>query len=245
MNYSSRKGAEFFMSIRSAVLILILLSAFVSSVFGQTVQIIVDPTKTSPALKATATEEKLVKSLMPKVRRIWTDENCTESFSITGTAAGAFTAKNTGQKAFLYEFCQIGNGFAVDGIVITEAGRVVSHFLFEGAWTGGLNRLPDINGNGVDELLITNYGGMHQGISATGIDVIEFTENSFKEIGATQIDYSDDNGNAYSYKISVKPGAQPVFYREKFVKKGKTWRKIGSVAKAEMFKLDYKYNAVK
>lgn len=233
------------MSFNSAILILILLSAFVSGVFGQTAQVIVDPTKNSPAMKASAAEEKLVKSFLPDVRSIWDSDVCEESFSITGSATGAFTAKNTVQKAFLYEFCQTGNGFANDGIVITEAGRIVAHFIYEGAWTGGLSRLADINGNGIDELLVTNYGGMHQGISATGIDIIEFFGKSFREIGATQIDQSDDNGNAYSYKISVKTGVQPVFYREKFVKKGKTWRKIGAISKAEMFKLDYKYNAVK
>ncbi|MDQ6787218.1 MAG: hypothetical protein M3033_10460 [Acidobacteriota bacterium] len=236
------------MTIRGIFLILFFIFTFVFGICAQTTQVIVDPTKTAPALKATAAEEKLIKSLLPKVRRIWTSDTCEESFSITGVASGAFTKKDSTQKAFLYEFCETGNGLANDGILITEAGRVVAHFIYEGASTGGLNSLPDLNGNGVDELLITNYGGMHQGISGTGIDVIEFFGKSLKEIGATEIEYAEETEKGekgYSYKISVKTGASPVFYREKFVKKGKTWRKVGNVAKAEMFKLDYKYNAVK
>lgn len=221
-------------------------------VFGQSATIIiVDPTAKAKSSSATAAEEKLVKNLLPKVRKIWDDEVCTEDFKITGVANGAFTRKNAAQKAFLYEFCQTGNSFANDGIVFTENGKVIGHFIYEGAWTVGLDALPDINRNGTSELMITNYGGMHQGISATGIDVIEFNGKSFAEIGATQIDYdasgADESGKGevYSYKISVKTGAKPIFYREKFVRKSKAWRKIGSLAKAEMFKLNYKYQAVK
>lgn len=93
---------------------------------------------------------------------------------------------------------------------------------------------------------------MHQGISATGIDVLDCAGAAVKEIGATQIDYDDSGAsedaktiNVYSYKISVKTGAKPVFYREKFVRKGKAWRKVGTIQKAEMFALAYKYKRLK
>ena len=242
------------MQIKNIALVLSLIFIFGLSVFGQTMQVIYDPTiALKEPLKATATEEKLVKSLLPKARQKWNDENCTEDFSITGWAWGAFTRKYATQKAFLYEFCQTGNGFANDGIVITENGKVVAHFIYEGAWTAGMLGLPDINDNGIDELLVKNYGGMHQGIISTGIDIIEIPGGKLvKEIGATQSSYDDSGAdesgkskNAYSFKVSVKIGAMPVFYREKFVQKGKMWRKIGKISKAEMFKLDYKYNLLK
>lgn len=255
MNYPSVKSRKNIMKINRIAAVLSLIIIFGLSVFGQKMTVVDDPTiDTKERSKATAAEEKLVKSLLPKARRIWNDESCTEDFSITGWTLGAFTRKDAAQKVFLYEFCQTGNGFANDGIVITENGKIVAHFIYEGAWTAGLIGLPDINGNGIDELMIENYGGMHQGITGTGIDIIEISGGgkSVKEIGATQSSYddsdADENGkskNAYSYKISVKTGATPIFYREKFVQKGKTWRKIGATAKAEMFKLDYKYDLLK
>jgi hypothetical protein len=249
MNYPSVKSRKIIMKIKKAAGILPVIFALCLCVPGQKTLVIADPTIVlKEPLKATSAEEKLIKSLLPKVRRIWNDESCSEDFSVNGSAIGAFTKQNVVQKAFLYQFCETGNGLANDGIVITESGKPVAHFVYEGASTGGLNSLPDINGNGIDELLITNYGGMHQGVSGVGVDVIEFSGKSFREIGATEIEYIEETEkgeSGYSYKISVKSGAQPVFYREKFVKKGKMWRKIGAISKAEMFKLDYKYNPVK
>lgn len=241
-----------------AALFAVLFTASSGGVFAQkkaaALVVVVDPTKISKEAAATAADEKFVKNLLPKVRKIWTKEACEEEFSITGVATGAFTKKKVVQKAFLYEFCRTGNGFAFDGIVIAESGRLVAHFIYEGAWTGGLTKLPDINGNGLDELFITNFGGMHQGVSAVGIDVIEFSGASFREIGAMQIGMDDDGGvegdgetpNTFSYKITVKSGATPVFYREKFVQNDKNaWLKVGKIERAAMFALDYKYTPIK
>jgi hypothetical protein len=245
------------MKIICAAFFLLLLIGASRPIFAQNAAanvVIVDPTKTVKPQLISDEEKYLVKSLLPAVRRIWDKDVCEETFSITGgAAAGAFTKAGARQKAFLYEFCQTENAFANNGIVVLEDGRVVAHFVYEGAQTAGLDALPDINGNGRDELLITNYGGMHQGISATGIDVLEFSNGAMaiSEIGATQIDYDasgaseDGKGAVYSYKISVARGAQPVFYREKFVPRGKIWRKVAAAQKAEMFRLDYKYIAVK
>lgn len=224
---------------------------FISTVFGQTKQIVFDPTKNVSETKASPAEEMLVKTVLPKTRKTWTEDVCTEDFSITGKAKGAFTKQNAAQTAFIYEYCQTGNGFANDGIVIVEAGKIVAHYLYEGAWTLDLTSLPDINNNGIDELVVHNSGGMHQGIFGTGLDILEISPKGIKEIGAMQTSYNDcgaglsKNCRADNYKITVDKGEIPIFYSQKFVQVRKKWKPLGKIVKTKMFKLDYKYRLVK
>ncbi len=165
-----------------------------------------------------------LKTVLPPARKNWTENVCTEDFSISGTANGSFTGQNVAQTAYLYEFCQTGNGFANDGIVIAEAGKIVAHYLYEGAWTLNLTNLPDINNNGIDELVVHNSGGMHQGVFGTGLDILEISPNGVKELGATQTSYNDCEADLRkgcrddNYKITADKGETPVFYSQKFVK---------------------------
>lgn len=223
---------------------------FISTVFGQTTQVVFDPTKNVSETKASPAEEMLVKTVLPKARKTWTEDVCTEDFSITGKAKGSFTKQNAAQTAFIYEFCQTGNGFANDGIVIVEAGKIVAHYLYEGAWTLDLTSLPDINNNGIDELVVHNSGGMHQGIFGTGLDILEISPKGIKEIGATQTSYNDcgaglsKNCRDDSYKITADKDEIPIFYSQKFVQVRKKWKPLGKTVKAKMFKLDYTYRLV-
>lgn len=224
---------------------------FISTVFGQTTQVVFDPSENSPETKISAAEKALVETVLPKARKTWTEDACTEDFSVTGKAKGAFTKQNAAQTAYLYEFCQTGNGFANDGIVVTEAGKIVAHYLYEGAWTLNLTSLPDINGNGIDELVVHNSGGMHQGTFGTGLDVLEISPKGVKGFGATQTSYNDceagvsKNCRDDNFKITVSRGETPTFYSQRFVKVRKKWKPLGKTAKAKMFKLDYKYQLVK
>ena len=224
---------------------------FISNVFGQTAQVVFDPTKNAPETKVSVAEEMLVKTVLPKARKNWTEDVCTEDFSVTGKASGSFTKQNTTQTAFLYEFCQTGNGFANDGIVIAEAGKIVVHYLYEGAWTLNLTSLPDINNNGIDELVVHNSGGMHQGTFGTGLDILEISPKGVKEFGATQTSYNDCEADLRkgcrddNYKITVVKGATPIFYSQNFAQVRKKWKPLGKTAKSKMFKLDYKYQLIK
>ncbi len=224
---------------------------FISTVFGQNTQVVFDPTKETSEAKISSAEEVSVKTVLPKARKTWTEDVCTEDFRITGKAKGSFTKQNAAQTAYLYEFCQMGNGFANDGIVIVEAGRIVAHYLYEGAWTLDLTGLADINNNGIDELAVSNSGGMHQGIFGTGLDILEISPKGVRELGATQTSYNDcgadlgKNCRDDNYKITVDKGETPVFYSQKFVQVRKKWKAVGKIVKAKMFKLDYKYRLVK
>lgn len=236
---------------KTKIFLLLMSLIFISNAFGQTTQVVFDPTIKTSETKVSPAEEKLVKTVLPKTRKSWTEDSCAEDFSVTGKASGSFTKQNAAQTAYLYEFCQTRNGFANDGIVIVEAGKIVAHYLYEGAWALNLTSLPDINNNGIDELVVHNSGGMHQGIFGTGLDVLEITTKGVKEFGATQTSYNDCGAGLSkkcsddNYKITVVKGATPVFYSQKFVETKKKWKAVGKSAKAKMFKLEYKYRLVR
>lgn len=157
------------------------------------------------------------------------DESEPENVSVLSVAEGSFTKLNSKQSAFLYEVCSMGSShFGVGGVVIFEDGKAVSHYVYgeEGVFNGGLFALPDINKNGLSELMMTE-GQTHQGYSSESIEIVEFKDGNLTNIGGTQV--SNDNSGASedeakaeseAYKITVQPSADPIFYRETYGRKG-------------------------
>ena len=239
------------MKIGNFLLILYMFFICVISVFGQTSLIIYDPTEVTPVIIREDEAASIKQFALPKAKKIWNDEVCAEDFKITGAATGSFTKKDAAQKAFLYEYCQTGNGWANDGIVITETGKPVAHYTFEGSWTTDLSALPDINQNGINELAVFISGGMHQGISGAAVVLLELSANDVREFGSLQTAYYGCGGEYpekpcdYEYKITVKPAATPVFYRQKMSGKGKRWRMLGKLQKVSPEKTTVEYKSAK
>ena len=245
------------MKIKSFLWLLKLFFGTAIFAFGQTTQVIYDPVKTPSQMKVSRTEESLIKrSALPKARQEWkNNENCGEDFRIVDAVTGSFTRKRAAQKAFVYEFCQTGNGWANNGLVIVESGKVIAHFVEEGGWNMGLQALPDINKNGLDELVVETSGGMHQGKIGGSITILEISTAAVREFGSTlafsnECDAEESTEDCdRSYKITVKPALKPIFYREKFVNRGddmKTrWKKSGRVQKVLLRKTESKYRLLK
>ena len=197
--------------------------------FAQTPIIISDPTVTAPEKNFTAADEELIKDkILSKIRNKWSsDSNCDGgNLNVIAAVDGAFTQKAATQRAIVYEMCQTGNGFANNGIVIVESGRVVAHFVAEGGWNFNAVRIADVNKNGFDELAVETGGGMHQGYTGSSIDILEISPTSIKSLG-TFLTYTNEceKGPAgeycdRSYKITAKPGAKPAFSSQKFINKG-------------------------
>lgn len=222
--------------------ICLILSFLGAAVFGQTVAVIVnDPTKNDDPAAVSAGDERLLKNqVLPKARKLWSDnEACEEQFETAGVARGAFSRAGAKQTLIFYQFCQTGNGFGNNGLVLLEDGRIVSHYVSEGGWALNLKSLPDINRNGLDEFVAYYSGGMHQGQGGTGVDVMEFSAAGVSGLGWFQADsYGEETGD-FGYRVTVKPGRTPVFYREKYVSTGENkWRKSGKLA---VFKLGKTY----
>jgi hypothetical protein len=234
------------------VLLLISLAAFpafATSVFGQTNLVVNDPTKAENHLRASASEENLIKNqILPKARKLWLGENslCEEQFEIAGVARGAFSRPKANQTLIFYQFCQTGNGFGNNGLVLLENGRIVGSYVSEGGWAMNLKSLPDINQNGLDEFLVYYSGGMHQGAGGTGVDLMEFAANIPKGIGWFQVDSFGEETGDFSYKVSVKPGKTPIFYREKYVSAGENkYSKAGRIAAFKLGKPYGKFRLLK
>jgi hypothetical protein len=220
---------------------------FVSAIFAQQTVVINDPTvKYDPVKPITANAELIEREVLPKARKHWAgNDACTEQFEIKSEAIGAFSKPKANQKLVLYEFCQTGNGFGNNGLVLFEGGKIIGSYVSEGGWAIDLESLPDINQNGLNEFLVYYSGGMHQGMGGTGVDLMEFSASGIKGLGWFQSDsYGEETGD-WSYKVSVKTGKTPLFYREKYISKNDKLQKSGKITPFKLGAAVGKFTALK
>jgi hypothetical protein len=213
---------------------LMILAAGVFSAGGQTGELIEisDGRGDSQSAPLTPSENQLiVKEVRAKesLIREKSGQDCEEdemfSLSVSGWTTGSFTKPNVRQKAYLYELCRSTLTFGIGGIVIVENGRTVAHYVYgENGLDSDIAALPDINRNGFSEILMM-AGGSGQGYTQRAIEIIEFTPGGIKSFGIADI-YEDNLGtedarkSAKAYKISVRPGKTPVYFRETFTRRG-------------------------
>jgi hypothetical protein len=194
-----------------------------------------------------ASNESLIKNIaLPKARKHWAgNDACEEDFAIMGAANGAFTKTGAKQTLVLYQFCQTGNGFGNNGLALIENGAVVGNYVSEGGWALNLKSLPDVNQNGLDEFAVYYSGGMHQGAGGVGVDLMEFSGGKVIGLGWFQV-YSFTEDDSFSYKVTVKPGKAPLFYREKHESVGEDkWKKSGKIVPFKLGKTYGKFTALK
>ncbi len=218
---------------------LILILTFSSVIFGQDLFVITDPLKIEKGAAITPEIEKLIKTqIFPKAKNNWSEEICPSgSEEVAGVAKGSFTKSASNQTLVLYQYCQTGNGLGNNILVLIENGKIIKTFGSESGWAINLRWLSDINKNGIDEFAITYGVGMHQGQGGTGIDIHEFSNGNVKTIGwLAESAYSETA--EHSYKVWVKKGKTPIFYRDKYVPNKKN--KQVKVGKTATFKLTNK-----
>lgn len=212
------------MKIKQITFVLVFSLLFqIGFVFGQKTLLIFEGTKDYQPEKYNPAIENLVKrAALPKLKKLINIENCEPGFDVIGMAQGAFTRKLAHQTAVLYEYCQYGNGFAYNGLAIIENQKILLHYFFNGTWLASFKSLPDINQNGLNEMLIETSGGLHQGFYGTGIAILEISQNRIKGIGGVQTSSNEcEEGESgeecpREYKIFVQPGKTPVFFRERY-----------------------------
>ena len=212
-----------------------------AAVFAQAAIVINDPVaEPAKPVVSPADSALMERMVLPKARQNWTEnEACTEDYQVMGEASGAFTRAGAKQKLIFYQFCQTGNGLGNNGLVLIENGKVVGSYISESGWAMDLKALPDINQNGLHEFLLYYSGGMHQGQGGVGVDIMEFSAGGVKGLGWFQAEgFTEDD--SWAYKVSVKKGKTPVFYREKYISKNDTLRKSGKIA---AFKLGKTYSS--
>jgi hypothetical protein len=176
-----------------------------------------DPNKDAKETKLTAAEQRIFdRDALPAVRKMIKSEVCEESLQDAGVVRGAFTAAGKRQSLIFYEYCQTGNGFGWNGLVLIEGDKVVGNFVSEGGWGVNIGSVPDINRNGILEFTLAYSGGLHQGAGGTGVDLMEFLNGLPKGIGWYKAEAFGETEASTSWKLTAKPGKAPVFYKQKF-----------------------------
>lgn len=216
------------MKVTFALACLAVVFAFSGRSFAQGTVVLYDPqAKLAETAHAEADERFVKENLVPKVRARWSEESCdVGNLNIVGVADGSFTKAGAKQRAIVYELCQTGNGFANNGIAVVEGDKIVAHFAVEGGWNLEATRVPDLNGDGRDELAIETGGGMHQGYTGSSVTVLELSETAAKEVGVFVVYTNECESGPVgkycdrSYKLTAKPGTRPTFFAQKYLNRG-------------------------
>jgi hypothetical protein len=197
-------------------------------------------------------EVKKNEALIKEKSELDCNDEADDSFGIVGAANGSFTRPNVSQKAYLYELCRSGRSFGIGGIVIVEAGRVVAHYTYgENGLNSDIAALPDINQNGLSEILLIG-GGTGQGYTMGAVEIVEIVPGGIKSFGIADT-YEDNFGtenakkSAKAFKVSVQAGKTPVYFRETYTRKSEEgkWILAGKSQKYSLRK-DYepKYHKI-
>jgi hypothetical protein len=179
----------------------------------------------------------LKRAILPAARKEWHDQEaeCERGFQpqAVDVAHGAFTRPGAAQDAILYHYCAIGHDRALNGIAILQNGQLAAHVVYQGDESHAIGALPDINGDGISEIVLAG-GSTNQGITSTWISILQLG-GEITRFGHTQT-YEDNCGVAEgncrttAWRISVKPGPAPAFFREAFAQDGKTWKRTAPLA---------------
>lgn len=153
--------------------------------------------------------------------------------TVIDSADGRFLDVDGAQQGILFSFCWPGHNLGENGIAVLVQGKVEALVVYSGSWENNLEALPDVNDNGLAEMVVTT-GGMNMGEVWGGIAIIELTADGVKAFGRFST-YQNDCESAYASGavtslLSAGTGATPVFYRQAFRKScgdGESWRQTG------------------
>jgi alpha-tubulin suppressor-like RCC1 family protein len=184
-----------------------------------------------------ADQQAFLDRVFPAARKEWRDQEdeCERGFrpQVVDVAHGAFTRPGAAQDAILYRYCTIGHDRALNGIAVLQNGQLASHVVYEGDESHAIGALPDINGDGISEIVLAG-GSTNQGITSAWITILQLG-GDIKRFGHTRTfedtcGTGDNNCKTNAWRISVKPGPVPAFFREAFAQDGKTWKRTAPLA---------------
>lgn len=185
-------------------------------------------------------------SVLPKLKAKYQSDTCSVEPELAGEVSGKFTKKGVVQKAAFYQVCQTGNGLGTVAVVIFENNKLVGIWGDESGWSLQINTIADLNGNGFDEFTLSYSGGMHQGEGGVGVELMEFGGGKPRSMGWFQGEKFMDTETESGYKVTVRTGKTPVFYRQKYVanSRGKLM-KSGANAVFKLKKVETSFEEVK
>ena len=236
------------MTIRNFFLTLFVTAALSIGAVAQTI-VVNDPTKQTEDgdLEFTETEQAYFDQALVAVRKHIPKDTCGESLQPAGSVTGSFTRAGAKEMILFYEYCQTGNGFGWNGLVLVENGKITGNFVSDGTWGVEIRKVADVNRNGLDEFTLEYSGGLHQGGGGTGVDLMEFSNGVPVGMGWFQTSEFGQGPHDHSWKLTAKPGKVPVYYRQKFLTdEGKRPRSLGKATVAKINKKEVsKFEIVK
>lgn len=202
------------------------LACLPSLVSAQTAIPIYDARRNSEPAKVSKTDVAAIERLAIPAARQALGGECEPEIDYTGTASGSFTAPGRTQRIVLYRYCETGHGFANNGLVVFEGGSIVRHVIYNGGSEMEILALPDIDQNGISELVIAG-GSTNQGYTVSAISILELSNTGARDIGDADA-YEDNCGvvdrcKMTAYRILAQPGTKPKFFREIYQKRGGKW----------------------
>jgi len=235
------------MSLSKVILSISLIVSAAAIAGAQGTIVITDPTVSGKAAKLAPAEQKLFDTVVLKpVKKKLLSDTCTGEVEIAGVVHGAFTAPKTTQTLVFYQFCQTGNGLGRVGLAVLDHGKVAANFVEDSGWSIGVEKVSDVDRNGIDEVALTYGGGMHQGSGGSGVELIQFV--SGKPVGMgffISSSYNDTDPTTY-WKVTAKPGKTPVYYRQKYLSgEDEKYRRSGANTRFRLGKTNAKFEAVR
>lgn len=204
----------------------------------------------SKPTKPTAAEKALLERQARPVSEEWNQDDC-KSIDVQDVAEGAFTRPDVKQRAVLYHYCEIARQLRAVGIAVFEGGRVVAHVVYEGGVDHAMRALPDLDGNGLSEILIASYGN-GQGYAYGRVTLVELSPNGVRKLGQFESHHDDcgavENGTETAAVLYVSRGKTPSFLKETFVKScgsQGSFRRSGAQAPVKPQKDDTQYQRLR
>jgi hypothetical protein len=182
-----------------------------------------------PANTASAKDIAILnRDVLPWARAYWArpehNNNCSKGFEQFGpndVTTGAFTRRGAKQRAVLYLYCSSGHNFEYSGVAVLEGNQVVANVALTGNQYA-IGALPDLDGDGLQELL-TRSGSTHMGgVTQEMIQVFHFRRGVERQL--IELKVSDDNCGGLGesgffskvVRIYARRGTQVQFLAEAF-----------------------------
>jgi hypothetical protein len=143
------------------------------------------------------------------------DPSYEEETQVMAVADGAFTAPGASQQAVLYLMSSWPRCCPKVGIAVIQDEALVRNMAFEST-THGMAAIPDLDGDGLDELALTGSFGMG-GENMSSVTLVSLADSGLRTWGGETIQYDacaamQEGGQAA--RITALPG--PAFTIERF-----------------------------
>jgi hypothetical protein len=184
----------------------------------------------SPATISKADQALVKRLVFKRASEFWHGE---PDFSVQDVALGSFTIKGARQKAFLYHFSNSGHNFDIDGIVVVRNGKADAHFGYQGGAEYGIVRLPDLDGDGLNEIALQG-GYTNMGETRSTIFIYSLRPKKERLLVSALTDDEWESGAARSvgkdaYQIFANSGRSPKFSSQKYTFTKNKWLRTGSL----------------